>query len=431
MYFKLSKKSKKSQARLGKLKTAHGIIKTPFFMPIATKGAVKNLTAADVRQLGSPILLSNTYHLYLTPGREVLSAAGGLHKFMDWRGAILTDSGGFQVFSLAKIRKILPQGVEFRSHLDGSKHILTPKSVLDIQKVIGSDIAMILDVCPPSTAKHQEVKEAVEITTKWAKEAAKVVKSRKSRSKNQDKQLYFAIVQGGVYRDLREQSLNDLVKLNFDGYAVGGLAVGETNKEMYGVLDYLAPQLPADKPRYLMGVGTPENIIEAVKRGIDMFDCVIPTREARHGRLYLFKQVSLLSSSSRTLPTGSQGRGFINKNLYKKHWIPAYAGMTEEKAGMTEEKAGMTEEKAGMTEEKAGMTEEADFYETINITNAKYKNDFSPINNTNLKNFSKAYLHHLFKTGEPLAMRLATLNNLDFYLRLMETIRRQIKNGKL
>ncbi|MFA5124309.1 MAG: tRNA guanosine(34) transglycosylase Tgt [Patescibacteria group bacterium] len=374
MSFKLLKKSNESQARLGKLKTAHGIIKTPFFMPIATKGAVKNLSADDVKDLGSPILLSNTYHLYLTPGREVLSAAGGLHKFMDWRGAILTDSGGFQVFSLSKIRKILPHGVEFRSHLDGSKHILTPKSVLDIQKTIGSDIAMILDVCPPSTAKHQEVKEAVEVTTKWAKEAAKVIKSRKSKAKDQNKQLYFAIIQGGVYRDLREQSLADLVKLDFDGYAVGGLAVGETNKEMYEVLDYLAPQMPADKPRYLMGVGTPENIIEAVKRGVDMFDCVIPTREARHGRLYV--QVECRKSI------------------------------------------------------KSKVNSQFD-YQAINITNAKFKHDFSPINQTNLKQYSKAYLHHLFKTGEPLAMRLATLNNLDFYLQLMGDIRRQIKKGNL
>ncbi|MFA6227994.1 MAG: tRNA guanosine(34) transglycosylase Tgt [Patescibacteria group bacterium] len=397
MAFKLLKKSKKSQARLGKLKTAHGIIKTPFFMPIATKGAVKNLTAADVKDLGSPILLSNTYHLYLTPGREVLSAAGGLHKFMDWRGAILTDSGGFQVFSLSKIRKILPQGVEFRSHLDGSKHILTPKSVLDIQKTIGSDIAMILDVCPPSTAKHQEIKEAVEITTKWAKEAARTIKSRKSRSKNQDKQLYFAIVQGGVYRDLREQSLQDLVKLDFDGYAVGGLAVGETNKEMYEVLDYLAPQLPAGKPRYLMGVGTPENIIEAVKKGIDMFDCVIPTREARHGRLYVWPDMSL-----------REGCNHPTKQSLKKY----QRGLQDCFASLR-------------------FARNDEWYQTINITNSKYKHDFSPINGSNLKKYSKAYLHHLFKTGEPLAMRLATLNNLDFYLRLMEGIRRQIKKGNL
>ncbi len=372
MSFKLLKKSKKSQARLGKLKTAHGTLTTPFFMPIATKAAVKNLTAADIKELKSPILLSNTYHLYLTPGMEVMKGAGGLHKFMDWKGSILTDSGGFQVFSLSKIRKIMPHGVEFRSHLDGSKHTLTPKSVLEIERIIGSDIAMILDVCPPSTATHKEVADAVSMTTKWAKEAMTEIKKtrklgnkpKKSETIAAAKQLYFAINQGGVYRDLREQSLKDLAKLNFDGYAVGGLAVGESNEQMYEVLDYLAPQLPSDKPRYLMGVGTPENIIEAVKRGIDMFDCVIPTREARHGRLYLW-----------------QGSGLG--------------------------------------------------YEAINIMNAKYKQDFSPINDTNLKKFTKAYLHHLFKTAEPLAMRLATLNNLEFYLRLMEKLRREIKKGKI
>lgn len=372
MPFKLLKTSKKSQARLGELKTAHGTLQTPFFMPIATKAAVKNLTADDIKRLGSKILLSNTYHLYLTPGMEVIKSAGGLHKFMDWRGAILTDSGGFQVFSLSKIRKILPGGVEFRSHLDGSKHLLTPKKVLEIQKTIGSDIAMILDVCPPSTATHQEVGKAVETTTKWAKMARnEIVKSKKLKVERKKQQLYFAIVQGGVYQDLREKSLKDLAKLDFDGYAVGGLAVGESNQEMYEVLDYLAPQMPIKKLRYLMGVGTPENIVEAVKRGVDMFDCVIPTREARHGRLYM-KVESGKSKVESQFP-----------------------------------------------------------YDTINITNAKFKNDLTPINQTNLKKFTRAYLHHLFKTGEPLAMRLATLNNLDFYLRLMEQLRIQIKKGKI
>jgi len=340
-------------------------------MPIATKGAVKNLAADDIKELGSGILLSNTYHLHLTPGTEVLRLAGGLHRFMDWRGAILTDSGGFQIFSLSKIRKILPGGVEFRSHLDGSKHLLTPKKVLEIQRVIGSDIAMILDVCPPSTATHQEVKEAVEITAKWAKLARlEIKKLRKLKIKDNKNQLHFAIIQGGVHRDLREKSLKDLAKLDFDGYAVGGLAVGESHQLMYEVLDYLAPAMPADKPRYLMGVGTPENIVEAVKRGIDMFDCVIPTREARHGRLYVF----------------SGQPSTVNRQP---------------------------------------------FYHAINIINAKFKQDFSPINQTNLKQYSKAYLHHLFKTGEPLAMRLATLNNLDFYLRLMEQIRKEIKQEKI
>jgi len=383
--FTLLKQSKKSQARLGKLKTAHGTLKTPFFMPIATKGAVKNLAAEDIRELRSGILLSNTYHLYLTPGMEVMKKAGGLHKFMDWKGAILTDSGGFQVFSLSKIRKIMPGGVEFRSHLDGSKHYLTPKKVLEIQKIIGSDIAMVLDVCPPSTASMEEIEAAVKLTTIWAKKA-KIVNC-KLKIEN-----LFGIVQGGIYKDLRQKSLNDLIKLNFDGYAVGGLAVGESNSEMYKVLDYLAPQMPKEKPRYLMGVGTPENIVEAVKRGMDMFDCVIPTREARHGRLY----VNLPQAPSFV----RRGENLANNNL------PLRRGGGRRPVGLK-------------------------FYQTINITNAKFKTDFSPINQTNLKQYSKAYLHHLFKTGEPLAMRLATMNNLEFYLRLMEEIRSDIKQGKL
>ena len=374
--FKVIKKSKKSQARLGKLKTAHGVLETPFFMPIATKAAVKNLTTAEIKELGSPILLSNTYHLYLTPGMEVMAKAGGLHKFMDWPGAILTDSGGFQVFSLSKIRKILPGGVEFRSHLDGSKHLLTPKKVLEIQKIIGSDIAMILDVCPPSTADHQTVSDAVEITTKWAKDAVKEIKKyrngeigklRNKEIRKSQKQLHFAIVQGGVFKDLREKSLKDLSKLNFDGYAVGGLAVGETNQEMYEVLDYLAPQMPVDKPRYLMGVGTPENIVEAVKRGVDMFDCVIPTRNARHGSFFV--------RESR--------RKSINGN---------------------------------------------NFYRTINITNEKFKKDFFPVGKNcdcyTCRNFTRSYLRHLFSVGEPLAGRLATIHNLKFYLDLMKILRK-------
>jgi queuine tRNA-ribosyltransferase len=351
------------------LKTAHGTIRTPFFMPIATKAAVKHLTTDEIRGLKAEIILSNTYHLYLQPGLKILEKAGGLHKLMDWQGPILTDSGGFQVFSLSKIRKILPEGVEFSSHLDGSKHLLTPKKVLEIQKIIGSDIAMILDICSDSIASHEIVEKAVEQTTLWAKMAKKAL-ALKTFKESKIKQHYFAIIQGGIYQDLRLKSLHDLAPLDFDGYAIGGLAVGETNQEMYQVLDYLVPEMPDQKPRYLMGVGTPDNIVEAVKRGVDMFDCVIPTREARHGRLYVWKKGKI--------------------NLAK-----------------------------------------GNFYETINISNAKYKEDFSPINSTNLKKYSKAYLAHLFKTKEALGMRLATLNNIDFYLRLMEKIRADISQGKL
>jgi queuine tRNA-ribosyltransferase len=360
MYKKLQK-SKKSQARLGTLKTAHGDIQTPFFMPIATKAAVKHLSIDDVKALNAQIILSNTYHLYLQPGLKTLKSQGGLHKMMGWDGPILTDSGGFQVFSLSKIRKIMPHGCEFRSHIDGSKHLLTPKKVLEIQRIIGSDIVMILDVCPGSKESKKKVAEAVNTTTSWAKMAKK---NRKVLSK---KQLMFGIVQGGLHSDLREKSLKELVEIGFDGYALGGLAVGETNKEMYDVLDTIVDKMPEDKPRYLMGVGTPENIFQAVKRGIDMFDCVIPTREARHGRLYMRKKKGL-------------GKGF---------------------------------------------------YETINISNARWRDNKTPINNTNLKQYTRGYLYHLFKTKEPLALRFATLNNLDFYLSMMAEIRTEIKKGKL
>lgn len=359
--FSLIKKSNKSSARLGILKTAHGDLQTPFFMPIATKAAVKNLDTTELNNLGASIILSNTYHLYLQPTTAILKKAGGLHKFMDWPKPILTDSGGFQVFSLSQIRKIQKDGVEFQSHLDGSKHILTPKKVLEIEKIIGSDIAMILDVCPPSKAAYEDVAAAVETTTSWAKLAAKEIKKKKGK-----KQLFFGIVQGGVFKDLRLKSLAEIAPLGFDGLAIGGLAVGETNEEMYQVLDYLPPAMPENKPRYLMGVGTPENIVEAVKRGVDMFDCVIPTREARHGRLYLRRRTGF-----------SKG-----------------------------------------------------FYETINISNAKFKNDFSSINKTNLKKYSRAYLHHLFKTNESLGMRLATLNNVGFYLDLMKDLREAISKNK-
>lgn len=364
--FRLIKKSKKSQARLGELKTAHGKIMTPFFMPIATKGAVKNLQSKDLTKLGAQIILSNTYHLYLQPSLKILKKIGGLHKFMDWSGPILTDSGGFQIFSLSKIRKITKRGVEFQSHIDGSKHLLTPKKVLEIQKIIGSDIAMILDVCPSSKDSRKKVAEAVEITTKWAKI------SQKQKNKKTRKQLLFGIIQGGIYKDLRLKSLKEITDLDFDGYAIGGLAVGESNQEMYKVLNYLVPKMPENKPRYLMGVGTPENIIEAVKGGVDMFDCVIPTREARHGRLYSWN-----------------------------------------------------------AKRKTHNTKNKFFYQTINITNAKFAKDLSPINNTNLKKYTKAYLHHLFRTRELLALRLATLNNLDFYLTLMKQIRISIKKENL
>jgi len=378
--FSLKKQSQQSKARLGVLITKHGTIKTPFFMPIATKAAIKSLTVMDMEKLATQILLSNTYHLYLRPGMSIMKSSGGLHNFMNWSGPILTDSGGFQVFSLdaslnrvginkdnnIKVDRIITdKGVEFRSYLDGSKHMFTPEKVIKIQSIIGSDIMMVLDECVGNPSDKKKASQAVDRTTKWAKQCLQ------AKHKYKIDNLLFGIVQGSLYKDLRLRSAAELKTLEFDGYAIGGLAVGEKSADMYKVLDYTTPVLPEDKPRYLMGVGYPDNIIEAVKRGVDMFDCVIPTREARHGRLYLWKY----------------------KDINKK------------------------------------------FYETININNAIFAKNFKPINKDSaikeLREYSFAYLHHLFKTQEPLAMRLATLNNIEFYLTLMKEIREAIKTNKL
>lgn len=361
--FRVVKKSKKSKARLTELKTPHGKIVGPFFMPIATKAAVKNLSVQELKILESQIILSNTYHLFLAPGSKLIKKAGGLHKFMDWSGPILTDSGGFQVFSLSKIRKIEENGVIFSDPTSGAKHLISPEISIQTQKDLGVDIAMAFDDVIGFPATKEKVKLAMERTSRWAERCLKTRGAKKSP-------LLFGIVQGGIYKDLRIQSANELTAMNFDGFAVGGVAVGEPREKMKEILNWTIPILPENKPRYLMGLGRPEEIVQAVKQGIDMFDCVIPTREARHGRLYLMKK----------------GKGLTGKGS---------------------------------------------FYETINITNAKYKTDLSSVNNTNLKQYSKAYLHHLFKTNEPLGMRLATLNNLEFYLSLMIEIRKNIKKGTI
>ncbi|TSC95929.1 MAG: tRNA-guanine transglycosylase [Parcubacteria group bacterium Athens1014_10] len=353
-------------------------------MPIATKGVVKTLSVEDLKNLKARIILSNTYHLMLKPGIDLIKKAGGLHKFMNWLGPILTDSGGFQVFSLSKIRKIKERGVMFNSIIDGKKYFLTPEKAIKIQEDLGSDIVMALDECTSYPCDYEYAKKSIELTFRWAKRCkeAKEDKShifcgqaspfcpKGSPQKVRDKkQLLFGITQGSVYKDLRIKSAKQIVSLDFDGYALGGLAVGEPAKKMLKVLDYTIPLLPQNKPHYLMGVGRPEQIIEAVKRGIDMFDCVIPTREARHNRLYLW-----------------QGKADITKK---------------------------------------------NFYKVINIASSKFKADLLPINQGMLKKYSKAYLYHLFKTKEPLALRLATLNNLEFYLNLMLEIRRAIKRGMI
>ncbi len=368
--FKVLKKSKKSKARLGVLTTAHGRVSTPFFMPIATKAAIKSLTAAEVKNLGAEIILSNTYHNYLRPGVGVIKKLGGLHQFMQTDLPILTDSGGYQVFSLSNLRQITGDRVRFRSYLDGAYHTLDPKKVIDIQVALGSDIMMVLDECVELPSAKKKALLALERTSRWAQLAYDYKNKLNKRSAKIKKQLLFGIVQGGDYQYLRLRSARELTAINFQGYAIGGLAVGEPTKTMYEVLDYTVPELPENKPRYLMGVGYPENIIEAVKRGIDMFDCVIPTREARHGKLYV-------ASSQLLVPSGRVK------------------------------------------------------YKTIQITRGQFKADKTPINQGTLKNYSRAYLHHLFRSEDPLALRLATINNLEFYLGLMKHIRQLIKQNRL
>ncbi|HLR34200.1 MAG TPA: tRNA guanosine(34) transglycosylase Tgt [Tissierellales bacterium] len=276
--FELIKESKKTKARLGKLYTPHGVVETPVFMPVGTKATVKGMTPEETKELGASIILSNTYHLYLRPGHKLIEEAGGLHKFMNWDGPILTDSGGFQVFSLGEMRKITEEGVVFRSHIDGSKHMITPEKSMEIQNSLGSDIMMVFDECAPYPSSREYIENSMERTTRWAKRC-------KEYHKDWNKQGLFGIVQGGMYKDLREKSAKDLVKIDFPGYAIGGLSVGEPKELMCEILDFTTPLLPKDKPRYNMGVGTPDYLFESVIRGIDMADCVLPTRIARNGTL--------------------------------------------------------------------------------------------------------------------------------------------------
>lgn len=344
--------------------TSHGKLQTPFFMPIATRGAVKFLHNDDFKKLQNQILLSNAYHLYLKPGLEIIKKAGGLHKFMNWDKPILTDSGGYQVFSLAKMRKIEEKGVRFKSTYDGSEHFFTPEKVIEIQETLNSDIMMALDECPPYPCTYEYAKASQEMTTRWAARCKKYFQSSSGdslslRSKNpslRTRALLFGIVQGSVYKDLRIKSAKELVAMDFDGYAIGGLAVGEPIEEMYKILDIVCPLLPKDKPRYLMGVGQPEQILEAVKRGVDMFDCVLPTRNARHGFLYI-----------------NSGILRIKSEKYKEDFKPL-------------------DPACECATCKSGYT--------------------------------RAYIRHLFNVDEPLAMRLTSIHNLHFYLQLMQEIKK-------
>lgn len=274
--YELIKQSTESAARLGKITTTHGTFDTPVFMPVGTQASVKSLTPDELNQMGAKIILSNTYHLFLRPGEDLIAEAGGLHSFMSWNGSILTDSGGFQVFSLDKLRKISEEGVAFRSHLDGSALFLSPEKAVEIQTALGSDIMMAFDECAPYPAELSYIENSLERTTRWA-ERCKVA------HKNQDKQALFGIIQGGTYAALRQRSARQLVDLDFPGYGIGGLSVGEPKNIMYDMLENTIPLIPQNKPRYLMGVGSPDCLIEGVIRGIDMFDCVLPTRIARNG----------------------------------------------------------------------------------------------------------------------------------------------------
>jgi queuine tRNA-ribosyltransferase len=349
------------RARRGMLQTAHGRIETPVFMPVGTQGAVKALTPQQLDEIGASIILGNTYHLMLRPGDELIARRGGLHKFIGWNKPILTDSGGYQVFSLASRRKINENGVEFRSHLDGTPHLLTPERAVDIQMNLGSDIAMVLDECPALPSTAAVIDASVELTARWAKRCRVRHLEHLDRRNAPDAPFLFGIVQGGTFQDLRRKSAELTVAIGFEGYAIGGLSVGETNETMYDVLAQTTPYLPVNQPRYLMGVGTPLDMVEAVARGVDMFDCVLPTRNARNGQLF-----------TREGP--------------------------------------------------------------VNIKNAQYAEDDGPAdpacNCYTCRNFSRAYLRHLYTAGEMTGGTLNTLHNLSFYLDTMRRIREAISFGR-
>lgn len=378
--FQISKKSTKSKARAALFTTDHGVIKTPFFMPIATKAAVKNLSPEELKNLGAQIVLSNTYHLYLRPGLSVLRNAKGLHNFMNWQGPILTDSGGYQVFSLAKFRSISEDGALFQDHVDGSKHLLTPEWATEIQMTIGSDIMMVLDECLPYPCELDYARASVERTTRWAQRCKTHLNQLFAACKIPylaHKPALFGIMQGGFYNELRAQSARALAQLDLDGYAIGGLAIGEPRDKTAETIKFSAPLLPETKPRYLMGMGMPEEIVLAVQSGVDMFDCVIPTRNARHAELFIW----------------TDKRALENWQSDKK------------------------------------------FYDVIHITNKQFAEDLQPIDPKcdcyTCKNFTRSYLKHLYMNDESFGQRLATIHNLRFYTVLMETLREAIETGEL
>lgn len=353
-FFEIIHQDPRAAARIGAITTAHGVVTTPAFMPVGTQGTVKSLSPQDLEAVGASIILCNTYHLYLRPGHQLIHRLGGLHGFMNWHHPLLTDSGGFQIYSLGALRKIREEGVSFQSHLDGSAHLLTPEAAVQIQEALGADIIMCLDECVPYPASHDYTRESLSLTTSWAQ------RSRQAHTKKD--QALFGIVQGGMFPDLRAQSAREITSLDFHGYALGGLSVGETKEQMYDIVDHTLPFLPREKPRYLMGIGTPQDLLENVKRGIDLFDCVMPTRHARNGMLFTS-------------------------------------------------------------------------FGSLVIKNAQYADDPGPIDPEcacyTCRNYSRAYLRHLFVAKEILSSRLNTIHNLFYYLTFMKKVREAIETGTL
>ena len=358
MTFEVQHTDNASDARAGLITTDHGTIKTPIFMPVGTAGTVKGVHFSELHeQVKAQIILGNTYHLYLRPGLDILRQAGGLHGFNGWELPILTDSGGFQVFSLTGIRKLTEEGCTFQSHIDGSKHMFTPENVMNTERIIGADIMMAFDECPPGKSDYQYAKKSLAMTQRWLDRCIK--RFNESEPLYGYNQSVFPIVQGCTYKDLRQEAAKYIADKGADGNAIGGLAVGEPTEVMYEMIEVVNEILPKEKPRYLMGVGTPQNILEAIERGVDMFDCVMPTRNGRNALLF------------------------------------TYDG-------------------------------------TMNMRNKKWENDFTPIDATGCdvdKRYTKAYLHHLFKAKELLAMQIGSIHNLAFYLRLVTDARHHIKQG--
>ncbi|MBI5555784.1 MAG: tRNA guanosine(34) transglycosylase Tgt [Elusimicrobia bacterium] len=362
MSFRLIKSEKNTRARLGELTTSHGVVKTPVFMPVGTQASVKSLSSEEVVEMGGEIILGNAYHLYLRPGEEIITQAGGLHKFMNWSGPILTDSGGYQIFSLNGLRKVTKDGVKFQSHIDGSSHFLTPEQVIDIQNALGSDIMMPLDECLSYPTDIVLAKESLDLTIDWLQRSIERQRQlNKTSLVTNQQQMLFGIIQGSFYKDLRRESAARTCALELDGLAIGGVSVGEPKELASEMLDITLPLLPQDKPRYLMGIGLPEDLWDYIEKGVDMFDCVVPTRNARNGQVFT-------STGKRV------------------------------------------------------------------ITHTCYKNDFTPLDENcgcfTCRNYTRAYLHHLFRANELLGLRLNSLHNVHFMINLINMVRQAIAEDR-